>query len=176
MFNSFGNVFPHYALLCLLLAGFCLDPATTWGQAGLIDVGAAQAINSELEGNRSRKIAQDTEGLRPENDPAAATAGAPAAAPVVQDVLQKAQTLSLDFLTPLKLGGLVALFWMWVAAGDWVNRDSQIYKLGYHKWSLVIFIHAGRIRTVFRADRNLDSGTDSVSGVCSHLDTLRVGS
>ncbi len=140
MFNSFGNVFPHYALLCLLLAGFCLDPATTWGQAGLIDVGAAQAINSELEGNRSRKIAQDTEGLRPENDPAAATAGAPAAAPVVQDVLQKAQTLSLDFLTPLKLGGLVALFWMWVAAGDWVNRDSQIYKLGYHKWSLVIFI------------------------------------
>ena len=31
-------------------------------------------------------------------------------------------------------------FWMWVAAGDWVNKDSQIYGLGYQKWSLIHYL------------------------------------
>ena len=33
----------------------------------------------------------------------------------------------------------LALFLIWVAVGDWVNRDSQIFKLGYQKWNPIIF-------------------------------------
>lgn len=28
---------------------------------------------------------------------------------------------------------------IWVALGDWVNRDSQIFRLGYHKWNPIVF-------------------------------------
>ena len=40
----------------------------------------------------------------------------------------------------LKLLMLVGVVWMWVAAGDWVNRDSQIHGLGYQKWSLIHYL------------------------------------
>ena len=33
--------------------------------------------------------------------------------------------------------GLVAL--IWASSGDWVNRDSQIFALGYKKWNPIIF-------------------------------------
>ena len=28
---------------------------------------------------------------------------------------------------------------IWVALGEWVNRDSQIFRLGYHKWNPIVF-------------------------------------
>ena len=40
----------------------------------------------------------------------------------------------------LKLLMLVGVVWMWVAAGDWVNNDSQIHGLGYQKWSLIHYL------------------------------------
>jgi type II secretory ATPase GspE/PulE/Tfp pilus assembly ATPase PilB-like protein len=33
----------------------------------------------------------------------------------------------------------VAILWSWVAFGDWVNRDSQIFNLNYKKWNPVVF-------------------------------------
>ncbi|MCC6492105.1 MAG: Flp pilus assembly complex ATPase component TadA [Pirellulales bacterium] len=33
----------------------------------------------------------------------------------------------------------IALFLSWVAMGDWVNRDAQIFDLGHKKWNPVVF-------------------------------------
>jgi type II secretory ATPase GspE/PulE/Tfp pilus assembly ATPase PilB-like protein len=39
-----------------------------------------------------------------------------------------------------KTAGLMLLVLMWAATGDWVNRDSQIFELGYKKWNLVVYL------------------------------------
>lgn len=41
--------------------------------------------------------------------------------------------------------GTMALVWLWVVTGDWVNRDSQIFVLGYKKWGPVVFIPFGAL-------------------------------
>ena len=52
----------------------------------------------------------------------------------------RAQRVSLQHPRDLQAVLLVVVFWMWVAAGDWVNKDSQIYGLGYQKWSLIFYV------------------------------------
>lgn len=39
----------------------------------------------------------------------------------------------------LPLGLFVAVLLSWVGFADWVNRDSQIFKLGWHKWNPIVF-------------------------------------
>lgn len=39
----------------------------------------------------------------------------------------------------LQLLGLALLVLAWVGTGDWVNRDSQIFSLGWQKWGPIIF-------------------------------------
>ena len=39
----------------------------------------------------------------------------------------------------VKLLGIWLLFLLWVKSGDWINRDSQIFDLGYGTWNLGIF-------------------------------------
>jgi type II secretory ATPase GspE/PulE/Tfp pilus assembly ATPase PilB-like protein len=43
------------------------------------------------------------------------------------------------FFSWLKLGLLWLLFLIWVKSADWVNRDSQIFNMGYGKWNPIIF-------------------------------------
>lgn len=38
-----------------------------------------------------------------------------------------------------KLLPIVLIYFIWVAAGDWVNRDTQIHDLGYGKWNPILF-------------------------------------
>jgi len=38
-----------------------------------------------------------------------------------------------------KLLAIWILFLIWVKSADWVNRDSQIYNLGYGKWNAILF-------------------------------------
>lgn len=38
-----------------------------------------------------------------------------------------------------KLLALVLLVLVWVKSADWVNRDSQIFNLGYGKWNPIVF-------------------------------------
>ena len=39
----------------------------------------------------------------------------------------------------LKLFFIWFLFLIWVKSADWVNRDSQIFNMGYGKWNPIIF-------------------------------------
>ncbi|HEY3393331.1 MAG TPA: ATPase, T2SS/T4P/T4SS family [Lacipirellulaceae bacterium] len=43
------------------------------------------------------------------------------------------------FIFWLKFLVLCLMFLIWVKAADWVNRDSQIFDLGYGKWNAIIY-------------------------------------
>jgi type II secretory ATPase GspE/PulE/Tfp pilus assembly ATPase PilB-like protein len=109
------------------------------GQVGLMDVGASTAISQEMQGNAIRGNNANPQA----GQQAGAATGAPAAAPPVDRTVafeQQSQTLPLNIPVILKLLMTVGVVWMWVAAGDWVNKDSQVYGLGYQKWSLIHYL------------------------------------
>lgn len=43
------------------------------------------------------------------------------------------------FLSWIKLAAIYLTFLIWVKSGDWINRDSQIFDLGYGRWNPAIF-------------------------------------
>lgn len=47
--------------------------------------------------------------------------------------------LSSPSISWLKWAALAGLFLIWVRSADWVNRDSQIYDIGYGTWNPIIF-------------------------------------
>ncbi|MEX0613674.1 MAG: hypothetical protein WD229_16265, partial [Pirellulales bacterium] len=69
-------------------------------------------------------------------------AAAPAPAAIEIDKWNDAHSV-LRFKRPFiywpKLLALWALFVVWVRSADWVNRDTQIFNLGYGKWNLILF-------------------------------------
>lgn len=71
-----------------------------------------------------------------EADEAAGTAPAPGAAWTADDVDAKRGDAYLSWL---KLLPVVLLVILWTATGDWVNRSSQIFGLGYGKWNPIVF-------------------------------------
>ncbi len=125
-----------------LAVAFCISiPQTVWAQVGLADVNAAGAINAELEGNRSRKIAKDSEEHRPEGNKRNAenNTAKGQAAKGGKSFAQQAKETKFRLVPLLKLLGLGLLVVMWVRAGDWVNQDVQIYGLGWYKWNHILY-------------------------------------
>jgi type II secretory ATPase GspE/PulE/Tfp pilus assembly ATPase PilB-like protein len=43
------------------------------------------------------------------------------------------------FISGWKLTAIIFTFLVWVRTGDWINRDSQIYNLGYGTWNAAVF-------------------------------------
>ena len=79
------------------------------------------------------------EAAAPPADPGAAAAlaetpAAPAAAAKTPPM--ETGTLLVMLVGPVILG---AMLMIWVALGDWINRDSQIFSIGYQKWNPIIF-------------------------------------
>jgi type II secretory ATPase GspE/PulE/Tfp pilus assembly ATPase PilB-like protein len=72
-----------------------------------------------------------------------AAAGQPAPpAPVPQDKWNDAHSIKRmehPFIYWPKLLLLFILILLWVKSADWINRDSQIYNLGYGTWNPIIF-------------------------------------
>ena len=54
-------------------------------------------------------------------------------------LLQQVQGIDFEVPLLLKIVLMFIIFWMWVGAADWVNRDAQIYKLGHMKWNAIVF-------------------------------------
>ena len=127
--------------LALLVVCFCLVSKHATGQT-LMDVGAANTIGAEMQGRTSGHVAETAAPQAGQNQLGGAPAAAAAASPAqcTADFEQRAKAISFSFPVLMKLVLLVIVFWMWVAAGDWVNRDSQIYGLGYQKWSLIFYV------------------------------------
>ncbi len=66
---------------------------------------------------------------------------ADAAANLAQNPTFSAKAKTVDFRPSLvlKVVALFAVFMMWISAGDWVSRDSQIHTLGWQKWNSITF-------------------------------------
>lgn len=81
-------------------------------------------------------FAQET---APPVDPGAAAALAEQAAapPVAPKMPPMATSSLLAMLAGPAILGVILMIWS--AVGDWVNRDSQIFALGYQKWNPIIF-------------------------------------
>lgn len=142
------------ALAALLLL---LPPAAN-AQVGLGEVLETQRIrNEELGGGNRQRFDQNSD---PNAAPAAQNGQANAAdgdtegdtAPAVvtgvdkwddEHSILRSKSYSMSFI---KLGLVVFAVLAWVRTGEWVNRDSQIYDLGYGLWNPIAvfpFVIAG---------------------------------
>jgi len=54
--------------------------------------------------------------------------------------VKRAKAVEFQLMSVLKLVGLALVLLMWVRATDWVNQDSQTYKLGWYKWNHILFV------------------------------------
>ena len=62
-------------------------------------------------------------------------AAAAAAAGGAKAFADRTETLELNVTLLLKLLALGLLILIWVGIGDWINRDSQTFSLGYRLWN-----------------------------------------
>jgi type II secretory ATPase GspE/PulE/Tfp pilus assembly ATPase PilB-like protein len=70
---------------------------------------------------------------------ATAVAHAAEAAAGGKSLVQQIRGLEFNLTALLWLLLMFLILWMWVAAVDWVNRDAQIFQLGYFKWNAINF-------------------------------------
>jgi type II secretory ATPase GspE/PulE/Tfp pilus assembly ATPase PilB-like protein len=79
----------------------------------------------------------------PDAEPAdGAAAAAPAPAPEQLDKWNDSHSIprmNRPFFGWPKLLAIAMLYLIWVKSADWVNRDSQIFDLGYGKWNPIIY-------------------------------------
>jgi type II secretory ATPase GspE/PulE/Tfp pilus assembly ATPase PilB-like protein len=125
--------------------------APALAQVGLGDTTAAMAIGEEMEAGAAGAAAAQA----PEQpvDPAAAVLD-PNAAAVDPNAAPPAPVVNLDqwndehsiarFTAPsvsvLKMLLTLMVFFAWVRTADWVNRDAQVFDLGYVAWNPVVVL------------------------------------
>ena len=134
----------RFAVWVAIFTLLTFESSQSHAQVGLGDVGAAAAINAEMETKRlgggegdnkkSNDATSETNEEVAEDQPVATPA---AAKPATLDAL--ANKVPFNFVVILKVLGLFMVFWMWISAGDWVSRDTQIYTLGWQKWNPIVF-------------------------------------
>ncbi|MCA9229464.1 MAG: Flp pilus assembly complex ATPase component TadA [Planctomycetales bacterium] len=129
------------------LLAMVLAPTAAWAQVSTAEIGAVQAAGAEIDGAGIRKSGRAVAGNADEQEEPAqeeAAAARPAGggqAPgnAAAAFAQQAQALRFSISLVFKPILMFLVVLMWVRAGDWVNRDTQIYKLGWHKWNPIIF-------------------------------------
>jgi len=110
-----------------------LAPSPSWAQTNL----GAEA-QSEIAGNgagKGEKKQQEKTAESEQEKPSAEGEKGDMASVFAE----QARTLHFSVLLILKLLLLFLTILMWVSAGDWVNRDTQIHKLGWHKWNPILY-------------------------------------
>ena len=149
------------ATLVVLLVGMAMlwAPAAASAQT-LIDVGAAQAIRSDLEAGetgRNNNANNDRNSNANAGDDAAAdatdadanadaTEEAPASKPaggVNWDQWNDKHSIkraTSGIASWLKLLGVFFAILVWVRTGDWINRDAQIYQFNFPMWNLMTLL------------------------------------
>jgi len=115
-----------------------LAPSSSWAQTNLTELGAVSEVQSEIAGAGAAKGKEKQQEEAAENEqekpPAENEEGK-----LDRVFVEGAQTLHFSVLLILKPLLLFLLLLMWVGAGDWVNRDTQIHKLGWHKWNPILY-------------------------------------
>ncbi len=131
------------AVLLAMTASLWVAPRQASAQVGLTETLGAQAISSEMESRRSKKIGEDSKEILAEGEDKA-TASQKKTVPVnptesANYFSLQARTLRFNIAIVFKVLTLFLLLMMWVGAGDWVNRAAQIHYLNWQKWNPIIF-------------------------------------
>jgi type II secretory ATPase GspE/PulE/Tfp pilus assembly ATPase PilB-like protein len=141
MGSQFSLATTTAVVLLALCIGVCSEEALA--QVGLGDTGAAMSIGADMDSRSMDNAARNAPQQNNQDQgggavPTATTTATPA--DITNAFEQRVTPLTFSVPMLLKLLSMFIVFWMWVAAGDWVNKDSQIYNLGYQKWSLIIYV------------------------------------
>ncbi len=111
---------------------------------GLAEQSGVAGAQQQLAGNRGRRVGDEQDPADEavaEDDGAEQEAGeeAEAGAKAGKAFDKIAASMPLQVTPLLKLFGIALVLLMWVRGNDWVNQDSQIYRLGWYKWNHLIF-------------------------------------
>ena len=106
----------HFSLVTLLVLAAAMILGSFSGSFALAQEGSEEPVQAEAGGEAE----QD-------------------AAPQEKSFADRARTLHFQLVPLIKLLALGLIVGMWVRAGDWVNQDSQIFKLGWYKWNHILY-------------------------------------
>lgn len=125
------------AVILVAMAAFWATSSRALAQTSVGEVLGTQTIANEMEGNRGGNS----------RDQAAAKEKTEAEVPDASvdqlgntDFSAQAKTVDFRPLLMLKIVATFLVFLMWVSAGDWVSRDSQIHILGWQKWNPIVLV------------------------------------
>lgn len=129
-----GRCFSRWLLLGALAC------AASWiSFAPLAAQEPAPPVDAPVEGEPAPPPADES---APAEEPAPADEAAPEAAAPAKDKWNDEYSifrLTSPSIAWLRLTLLGVLFLIWVRSADWVNRDSQLFDIGYGVWNPVIF-------------------------------------
>lgn len=140
MQRMFGFRLFILAAVAMATVFFC-GPSLTqpcFAQTSLAELGATESARAGLAGDTlESKTAGANEAPEQTTPPEKA---APKPQKKTQSFAARMGQASFSFGLIFKILSLVIVLLMWVSAGEWLNKDVQIYKLGWYKWSLIYFI------------------------------------
>lgn len=148
----------RYAWSIVLIWSLCfLVPVPALAQISAAETGAATAIGQDMQSRQTGRAANRNANRRQNSESDDAEA-ADEAAGVEAEVAEDAEPVegaapqqkwdlwndahsikreSEAFVVWPKVLLLLVAFLLWVKTGDWINRDAQIYSLGYPLWNAI---------------------------------------
>ncbi len=125
--------------MMVLLAFLVVAPTqVVFGQVGVGTVLGGEAVRADMAADNLKKN-KNLNKVQDDQPAAANNQNKPAAGAGAKEFVANVERLSFSIMPLLKVLMLFVVLWMWVGATDWVNRDAQIYKLGYSKWNAIAF-------------------------------------
>ncbi len=138
MWQTIGLRIAHVLAMVLAVAMLWLVPSHAWAQVSLAEQAGVAAAQGELAGDATvggeKKPQEEAAEENPEPAPANAEAGGAS-----NEFIKQAQDFHFQIALVFKLMAMFLVLLMWAGAGDWVNRDAQIYRLGWYKWNPILF-------------------------------------
>lgn len=122
-------------LVALVLQGL-VSTEPVHAQTSLGEIGAVQGASAEMRGERLKRGGSG----ETEEDSAEETDDEEEQQPAnALSFVDRATATEFKLAPVLKLIGMALVVLMWVRAGDWVSQDTQIFKLGWHRWNHIIY-------------------------------------
>ncbi|MCG8450350.1 MAG: Flp pilus assembly complex ATPase component TadA [Pirellulales bacterium] len=123
-----------WGLLVAAAIGSFVVTQAAWAQVGLAEQAGVAAAQGELAGN-----ALKNDGPKKPQDNAPKEVKQKAPENPEKAFAKNIGEASFELKLLLKLISLTVVVLFWVKAGEWINQDAQIFKLGWYKWNHIIF-------------------------------------
>lgn len=130
----------QYPVIVLLALTLGAQAQVAQGQGAVGTLLGGEAVRADMAADNLEKNQNLNKANVNANQPAAANNNKkPAAGTGAKEFAAEVDKLSFSVMPLLKVLMVFVVLWMWVGATDWVNRDSQIYRLGHFKWNTIAF-------------------------------------